>query len=122
MKTAPYIFVIIFIPVACYLMWNNFELPTFFGGETNKVKGKIESINLVYGIKGIGRYQEVTYYYSVNDSTYTDKFINKKYGIQKVGDALSIEYSVNNPQKNKVVGFYKHKNIEKIQSMKLQAQ
>src|SRR5690606_2526727 len=99
MKTAPYIFAIIFIPAACYLMWNNFELPTFFWRETKKIKGEIESINLVYGIKGIGRYQEATYFYTVNDSTYTDKFINKKYGIQKIGNILSIEYSVDNPQK-----------------------
>jgi len=121
MKTAPYIFVLLFLPIAGYLMWKHFELPTIFFGDTKKIKGEVESINLVYGVKGIGRYQEATYFYTVNNSTYRDKFTaDNRHGIQTVGDILSIEYSVDNPSKSKVVGFYKNQHSEKIKTIMLQ--
>jgi hypothetical protein len=107
MKVAPSVFGILFISISGYLMWNHFELPTILWGETGTVKGTVEKIDLIPGYKGSGVYQKTYYFYIVNDSNYKDNFIaDKRHGIQKIGDKLSIEYSKNNPSKNKVVGFY----------------
>lgn len=101
------IFAMLFLIIAGYLMWNHFELPTIFIGKTGKVKGYVTKIVIIPGYKGSGVYQKTYYSYSVNDSLIKDDFIaDKRHGIQKEGDSLLVEYSIDNPLKNKIVGFY----------------
>lgn len=107
MRGNPAVFAILFLIVAFYLMWNNFELPTIFFGKTAKTKGYVEKIDIVRGIKGIGYYQKAYYFYTVEDSIYKDDFTTgKRYGNQQIGDSLLIKYSVSKPSKNEIIGFY----------------
>jgi hypothetical protein len=99
-------FGIIFIGIFIFLAINNFELPKFFIGETKTVKGIIFETGLRPGIKGIGYYQEVEFFYSVNGNWYSDSFtVNNKYQIQKKGNNIVLKVSVSHPDRFKVLGF-----------------
>ena len=121
MKTAPYIFALLFIGLVFYLGFNHFELPTFFlFDKTEKTKGTVTNTEWTYGVKGY-RLQLVTYEFEANDSTYTDKFkAGQREGLQKIGDKILIEYSVDKPGKNEVVGYYRNQS-EPINTMKLES-
>lgn len=108
MKTTPYLFALIFIGLFLYFGFNKFELPTFFiFDKTEKVQGTVVETGLTHGIKG-RYYQLVTYQYQVGDSMYTDNFkAGNREGLQKVGNRILIEYAVNKPQKNEVIGYYR---------------
>jgi hypothetical protein len=107
MRGNPAVFAILFLIIAGYLMWNNFELPTIFFGKTAKTKGYVEKIDIVRGIKGRRYYQKTFYYYNVTDSIYKDNFTaGARHRLQNIGDSLLIEYSISNPSKNEVIGFY----------------
>jgi len=122
MKTAPYVFAILFIGTFVYLALNQFELPTFFFfDETNKIKGHVIETKRINGIRG-RYYQLVTYEYMAGDSIYRDQFkAGKLEGLRLVGDTIFIEFSVDDPGKNKVVGFQKRKS-EPIKVFKLESQ
>jgi cytochrome c oxidase assembly protein Cox11 len=121
MKTAPYIFALLFIGLVFYLRFNHFELPTFFlFDKTEKTKGTVTNTEWTHGVKGY-RLQLVTYEFEANDSTYTDKFkAGQREGLQKIGDKILIEYSVDKPDKNEVVGYYRNQS-EPINTMKLES-
>jgi len=121
MKTAPYIFALLFIGLVFYLGMNHFELPTFFLlDKTEKTKGTVTNTEWTYGVKGY-RLQLVTYEFEAKDSIYTDKFkVGKREGLQKIGDKILIEYSVDRPEKNEVVGYYRNQS-EPIKTMKLES-
>ena len=121
MKTAPYIFALLFIGLVLYLGFNHFKLPTFFlFDKTEKTKGTVTNTEWTYGVKGY-RLQLVTYEFEANDSTYTDKFkAGQREGLQKIGDKILIEYSVDKPGKNEVVGYYRNQS-EPINTMKLES-
>mgnify|MGYP003654601643 CR=1 FL=1 len=121
MKTAPYIFAILFIGIVFYFGFNHFELPTFFlFDKTEKTKRTVTNTEWTYGVKGY-RLQLVTYEFEVNDSTYTDKFkAGQREGLQNIGDKILIEYSVDRPDKNEVVGYYRNQS-EPIKTMKLES-
>lgn len=93
-----------------YLGINNFELPTFFlFVKTAETKGEVTTADWINGIKGHPT-QLVTYNYEVNDSIYIDKFKGRRSGgLQAIGDKILIKYSIDNPGKNKVVGYYRSK-------------
>ena len=120
MKTAPYIFALLFIGLIFYLGFNHFKLPTLFiFDKTEKSKGTVTNTEWTYGVKGY-RLQLVTYKFEVNDSIYTDKFkAGQREGIQKIGDEILIEYSVDRPDKNDVVGYYRNQS-KPIKTMKLE--
>lgn len=109
MKTAPYIFALLFIGLVFYLGFNHFELPTFFlFNKTDKTKGTVTNTKWTYGVKGY-RLQLVTYVFEANDSTYTDKFkAGQREGLQKIGDKILVEYSIDKPENNEVVGYYRN--------------
>ncbi|MBU3821503.1 hypothetical protein KO566_05475 [Flavobacteriaceae bacterium XHP0103] len=108
MKLNPWAFGIGFIAVAGFLMFNNFQIPTYFLFEkTNKTNATITDINWTYGIKG-RPIQLLTYDYKVGDSIYSDKFkAGRGYNYKKIGNKLLVKYAVNNPKKNKVIGQFK---------------
>lgn len=121
MRTAPYIFAILFISIVFYLGFNHFELPTFFlFDKTEKTKGTVTNTEWTYGVKGY-RLQLVTYEFEANDSIYTDNFkAGQREGLQKIGDKILIEYSVDRPDKNEVVGYYRNQS-EPIKTKKLRS-
>lgn len=107
-KLNPWAFGIGLIAIVTFLMFNNFQIPTYFLFEkTEKTKATISDVNWTHGIKG----QPIplfTYSYTVADSIYSDKFKAKiGYDYKKIGDKLLIEYAVNNPGKHKVIGQFK---------------
>lgn len=120
MKTTPYIFALLFIGLVFYLGFNHFELPSFFLFEkTEKIKGTVTNTEWTYGVKGY-RLQLVTYKFAAKDSIYTDKFkAGQREGLQKIGDKILIEYSVDRPEKNEVIGYYRNQS-EPIKTMKLE--
>ena len=73
-----------------------------------------------YGVKGY-RLQLVTYEFEANDSIYSDKFkAGQREGLQKIGDKISIKYSIDRPEKNEVVGYYRNQS-EPIKTKKLES-
>ncbi len=121
MRATPYIFALLFIGLFFYLGFNHFELPTFFlFDKTEKTKGTVTNTEWIYGVKGY-RLQLVTYEFEANDSTYTDKFkAGQRQGLQKIGDKILIEYSLDRPDKNEVVGYYRNQS-ETIKTIKLES-
>jgi hypothetical protein len=102
----PWAFGLVFIMVFAYLAYNNFELPTIFIGETNTVTGKIIDIKVNRDTRGTGYVQNVEYSYLIDSTYYFDcKIVDKRYGVQYVGNNIRLEYEVNNPSKNKVLKF-----------------
>ncbi len=74
MKINPWGFEIVFVLIATFLMFNNFQLPTIFLFEkTEKTKAKTTEIQCAKNIGG-RPLQLLTYNYTVSDSTYTNKF------------------------------------------------
>ena len=108
LRSAPIIFVIILIGLFFYLGFNHFVIPkSFLFQKTSEINGKVTETNMFNGVRGY-LLQKVTDEYQVVDSVYVDSFIaGKREGHQVVGDRLLIQYSVNKPNKNKVVGFYR---------------
>lgn len=77
--------------------------------ETAKTKGSVVNAKLRH--LGKGYYvQLVQYQFQVGDSLYTDQFeADKRYGLQNLGDTLQIEYVVNDPGNNEVIGIFKNR-------------
>lgn len=102
--SSPIIFVILFI--IGYLMWNNFEMPVIFIGETEQIQGKIYDISIGYGIRGVGYVQNVKFVYSFDDKNYIGvKQVDKKLGRQLKGNSVIVEVSKRNMQYYKVQMF-----------------
>lgn len=108
MKFNPWAFGIVFIAIVAFLMFNNFQIPTYFLFEkTDETKATITDINWAYGIK-CHQLQLLTDEYEVADSTYSDKFkAGMGYDLKKIGDKLLVKYSIKKPKKNKVIGQFK---------------
>lgn len=108
MRPILYILTLLFFGLIIYLGFNNFELsPVFLFDKTNQTKGTVTDTKWTYGVKG-SYLQLVTYEYQVGDSLYSDRFkAGRKQGRQKIGDKLLIKYSVDKPQKNEIIGYYR---------------
>jgi len=99
----PWSFGLIFIIVAGYLMWNSFELPAIFIGETQYTTGKVVS----RVVTGRAR-QIITYAYRANDSIYTQKKrLAPDIKPRLVGSTMKIKYEVNQPSKHEIEAHYK---------------
>lgn len=104
----PWAFGIIFLAIFAYFAYNNYELPTLFIRETKIISGKIIDIKIGNGPRGRSYVQNVKYAYCIDSIYYFDfKTVNNKYGKQFIGNHIKLEYSVKNPQKNKILGFEK---------------
>lgn len=92
-----------------YLGLNQFQFPTFFVlTKTDNTKALITETKMVPSVKG-NWLQLVGYEYVICDSIYKDKFkVGQRQGLQVVGDELLLKYSIANPSRNKVIGFYRH--------------
>ena len=66
-------------------------------------------------------YQRTEYQYTIDDSTYVDKFLaGTRDGHQNVGDSLLIEYDLNAPENAEVVGFYRNGRKTSVGSGKIE--
>ena len=100
-----FLFIIAFV----YLAWNNYDLPSFYIGDTSECEAEITDINLMADAVGRSKTRQlITYVYTVNDSTYTGrKSINKRYSRKKIGDTITIKYSINDPSNHNIEFLYK---------------
>lgn len=107
MRASASLFAIVFLAIFGYMAYHNFELPTLFIFEkTEKVIGTVTEVKLKYGLRGHGFQQNVTYAYTVNDSTITDHFTaGRSHGWQRMGNQILIEYSEKDWSKNRIVGY-----------------
>lgn len=108
-NTIASIFLIIFISVFLYLGFNQFQIPTsFVFTKTEQTRAKIIEAKMIPSVKGYWL-QLVEYEYIIGDSIYRDSFkAGQRQGLQVVGDELLLKYSISNPRRNKVIGFYQH--------------
>lgn len=90
-----------------YIMYNKGNIAIFIG-KTTTVNAKIDSINLINGLRGKGYNQKIFYNYKFKDSVYSSYFINKKYMWDYINeyDSLKLKISTQNPTKSKVIGIY----------------
>lgn len=104
-KINPWGFGVLFMIIASFLMYHNFDIPTYFLFQDTKItKAVVIKTRPTYGIKGT-QLQYLTYVYIVGDSSYTDSFKTKaKYRPAQIGDSLIIKYAIKKPSKNKIVG------------------
>lgn len=111
------IFLIIFVSVFLYLGFNQFQIPTLFiFTKTEQTRATITETKMIPSVKGYWL-QLVEYEYLIGDSIYNDSFkAGQRQGLQVIGDELLLKYSISNPRRNKVIGFYRHskKNIKPI--------
>lgn len=115
----PWTFTILILIFFGYFAWNNFELPLL--GKTEKVIGKIYEIKPQPGLRGMGFVQGISFFYSLNKKRYEGHYVsNSRNDLQKVGNSISLNVLVSNPERFKVIGFFKqshYKNsIEKFYS------
>ncbi len=115
----PWIFAILILIFFGYFAWNNFELPLL--GKTEKVKGEIYEIKAQPGLRGMGFVQGISFFYSLNKKWYEGHYVsNSRNGLQKIGNSISLNVLVSNPEKFKVIVFFKqeiyHSSIDKYYS------
>ena len=110
--------VVILISLVSY-SWYVDELQ-FFGQKTEFVKAEVIDTKMHH--IGNGYYKQVvTYQFTHKEKVYTSSFkIGKSIGRRTVGEFLKIKFSVVNPKRSKIVGFYKTKgrnrNVNSIKS------
>ncbi len=108
MRNGSIILVIVFLGSFFYLGINHFVIPkVFLFQETKEVKGKVTKVKNITGTRGY-QLELATYQYVIDDSVYVDSIkAGQREGHQEIGDRLLIEYSLSNPAKNKVIGYYR---------------
>ena len=111
------IILIILVSAFLYIGFNQFQLPTLFMfRKTEQTRAIILETRMIPSVKGYWL-QLVEYEYVIGDSIYRDSFkVGQRQGLQVIGDELLLKYSISNPRRNKVIGFYRHskKNMKSI--------
>lgn len=107
-NTIASIFLIVFVSVFLYIGFNQFQLPSLFVfTKTEQTRAIILETKMIPSVKGYWL-QLVEYEYAIGDSIYRDSFkAGQRQGLQVVGDELLLKYSISNPRRNKVIGFYR---------------
>lgn len=111
----PWIFGVLILIILGYFAWNSFELPLI--GKTEKIKGKIFEIKYHPGVRGMGFVQGVSFIYARNNKYYEGNYVlNFRDQSQNIGNSISLSVLVSNPEKVKVLGFYKQSNHRNIRN------
>lgn len=106
-KANPWTIGIILIFGFFIFVWNDYEFPFHPFTDTSEVQAKISDIEWVPVEGGHGFLQKITYFYFIGDKQYVDiKKIGRKYKKQHIGNRVLIEYSIENPDKTKIIGFF----------------
>ena len=86
-------------------MWASGRL-TFFGQKTETAKATITEIRILHWGRGM-RIQNAIYQFEYEGEIYQGDFdAGRRKGKQHVGGKVKVKFSVKNPEKSKVVGFY----------------
>jgi hypothetical protein len=94
-----------FILVVSLYYWNSDEYKFIFN-ETKFVKAEIIKIKVAHFEQGY-YYQKLTFQYEFNSKKYEgQETIGKRVRKRKIGDFIKLKISKDNPEKNKVVGYY----------------
>jgi len=117
-KVSSSIFLII-LAVIGYFMWNNFEIPKVFFGETKDVEGQIYNITVGYGIRGIGFIQKVNFVYTIDNQNYIGtKKIGNRISPQSIGNTVVVKVSRRNPNYYDVRGFISNYSLRNFSKSK----
>jgi hypothetical protein len=104
---APGVFGLFFILLICFIIWNEFKIPTFFWEKTETTKGFVVA-NKPLPFIGRNYRQMICYHYLVGVTVYTH---NTKLGgrekIRFVGTKIDVRFDTENPEKNKIETLYK---------------
>ncbi|MAC94325.1 MAG: hypothetical protein CMC96_02365 [Flavobacteriales bacterium] len=98
--------------------------PKWIFSEKDTTFAKIDSIAIVYGMRGRGFNQRVYYSFSyknqIYDANYKATAINS--GSMKVKDKVKVEFLKNEPSYHKIIGYIKNnQHLEKIKNSNLQS-
>ncbi len=79
-------------------------------GKTEKIKGEIYEVKIHPGLKEMGFVQGISFFYSFNKKLYEGHYVsNSRNELQNVGNSISLNVLVSNPEKVKVNGFFRRK-------------
>ena len=96
---------IVFIFGISFYYWNSEEYKFIFN-ETDFVKAEITETKMVHAGKGY-YYQKLIFEYEFeNKKFYGEKTVGKRVGRKKIGDLIKLKISTENPERNKVLGYY----------------
>lgn len=99
-------FGIVFIFGVSFYYWNSEEYKFIFS-KTDFVKAEIIETKMVRAGKGY-YYQKLIFEYEFDNKKFNgDKTIGRRVGIKKIGDFIKLKISTQDPDRNKVVGYYK---------------
>mgnify|MGYP006132577093 CR=1 FL=1 len=88
-----------------YYFWNSEEYKFIFN-ETKIIKAEIIETKMVHFGKGY-YYQKLIFEYEFNNKKFNgEKTIGKRVRLRKVGDLIQLKISIENPERNKVLGYY----------------
>ncbi|WP_405604077.1 hypothetical protein [Polaribacter sp. Asnod1-A03] len=105
LKPIFYTLLVISIAGISFYYWNSEEYKFIFN-ETKFVKAEIVETKMVHAGKGY-YYQKIMFEYKFNNQIFKgDKKIGKRVGRKKKGDFIKLKISTENPERNKVLGYY----------------
>lgn len=111
----PWAFGLFFIIATAYLLYINFELPTFFFNQTAQTKAIITQSGLHGGLRGKGFQQGIRYRYKVGDSRYEfAKRLNQRLPAHAIGDELTVKYDIENPKKHEIITYQNSRHSNKM--------
>ena len=106
LKPIFYTFLVISIVGISFYYWNSEEYKFIFN-ETNLVKAEIVETKMVHAGSGY-YYQKISFEYTFNNQKYEgERKIGKRVGRKKIGDFIKLKISIENPERNKILGYYK---------------
>jgi len=106
MKGNPWAFGLFFILLVCFIVWNGFQIPTVFWGETETTKGVIIDNKAVPFI-GKNYRQMITYQYLAGDSIYTNRIkLGGRDKMKYVGTKVDVQFDPQNPGKNRIEKYF----------------
>lgn len=109
-----WIFIVIFFAGLTMLVTRNFRDPKPLFGKTVTTTGQIIDITRAYGPRGFIEMQKALIAYQTGGKHYTFQKIIQKYDKQFIGDKVSLEVSIRNPERYKILG------IESVYNNKLE--
>ena len=110
MKTNPWAFAIFFLVFVVVLFFNNFELPKMLlFKKTNTTDAVIIQTKEVVGRIPFTTDFITTYVFEDKDTIYISRFRLPSYQKENyIGDLLKIKYNIEDPNNNKVIGYYRN--------------
>jgi len=110
MKAKPWAFAIFFLAFVAVLFFNNFELPKMlFFKKTNTTDAVIIQTKEVVGKIPFTTDFINTFIFENKDSIYISRFRTPSYQKENyIGDSLKIKYNIEDPNNNKVIGYYRN--------------